>query len=298
MHYNVSMKRDHSIQSGVADYYDINTLHFLKSKKSRLVGAIHRRLYPPGIKKKAEAAIYSNHLILEIIKERRAERILDLGCGVGGTMRYLKDRYPADYRGTTISQVQRNLAIALETEIEVADFQDSEWFEKQNPFDVVFALESLQHNPDHQNLARNILKLCKPGTIFIVVDDFLFHAESSLPRKMKLIKRFKKHWYAHGYTGTNEFISVYENEGFILKERQDLSGYMKKNPVTTFLVGLFSRFILFSSLKSPALDNIIGGNALKQLQQMRCSGYFKIVFEYKKKTVNDSFQNRAEYISI
>ncbi len=282
MHYNVNMKRAHSIQSGVADYYDINTLYFLKSKKSRLAGAIHRRLYPPGITKKAAAEFYSNRLILEVIKEKRAERILDLGCGVGGTIRYLKDRYPADYCGITISQVQRNLAIALETEIEVADFQDSGWFEKQKPFDAVLALESLQHNPDHQILARNILKLCKPGTIFIVVDDFLFHAESRFPGNMTLIKRFKKHWYAHGYTSTDEFISVYEDEGFILKERQDLSGYMKKTPVRTFLIGLFSVFVLLFSLRSPALDNIIGGNALKQLQQMSCSGYFKLVFEYKK----------------
>ena len=44
-------------QEEVAEYYDRNTRSFLGNNKKRYTGAIHRKLYPPGVKSSYEAEI-------------------------------------------------------------------------------------------------------------------------------------------------------------------------------------------------------------------------------------------------
>lgn len=263
----------------VAEYYDRNTGKFLRNRKNQYRGAIHRKLYPPGVKSSHEAEFYTNQLLLEIIKKEKSNRILDLGCGVGGTIRYLGERFTADYKGITISPVQVDMAVCFNTAVELADFQDTVWFENSGSFDAIYALESLQHNPDHDKLARNLRLISRTGSTFIVIDDFLISPDKLSEKTEKLKIKFMKHWHACGFTDVENFISIFEKNGFQLLEKQDLTGYMKKKSVLTLLINLISLVLLVIPCSSSYIDNIIGGSALKQLQRLGCSGYYKIVFK-------------------
>ena len=275
------MNSENNEISAISEYYDKNTSQFLKRKKES--GAIHRKLYPPGTGKTAEAEFYSNMLILEIIRRKKAERILDLGCGVGGTIRYLKKRYPAEYRGITVSRVQTEIAEYFDTDVDAEDFLESSWFENKDIFDVFYAVESMQHNPDHDKLCKNLNLISGPGSLFVVIDDFITDSGSPLKKRVKLTSLFRKHWHAHGYTTVNNFVSVCENNNYFLVEKQDLTPFMKKRPLPDYLSGITAWIFNLLPFKSCFIDNIIGGRALKKLQQLGCSGYYKLGFEYKKK---------------
>ena len=73
-------------QKRVADYYDGNTRRFLRFGRGGAQLAIHRQVWAPGIRKTLQAALYINRRIEEQAVAADADRILDLGCGVGGTM--------------------------------------------------------------------------------------------------------------------------------------------------------------------------------------------------------------------
>ena len=96
--------------------------------------------------------------------------ILDLGCGIGGSTRWLADKYKCKVTGITLSNKQRNRAQELTTNPLVnyivmdatqMDFPD-------NTFDVVWSCESGEHMPDKKKFVDEINRVLKPaGTVMI-----------------------------------------------------------------------------------------------------------------------------------
>ncbi len=146
-------------ESEVARYYNKNTARFLRFVPEKSSGTIHRKLYPEEQDGSHDPAHISDALVLDMIRETEARRILDLGCGVGGSISYLRSRYEGDYTGITLSPVQYRIAMEQNIPVELGSYLDSSWFENKGAFDFIFAIESLQHNPDHEMLISNLLKL-------------------------------------------------------------------------------------------------------------------------------------------
>src|SRR5262245_51227840 len=78
----------------VAEYYNRNTRSFLRFGQSGSELAIHRGVWAEGVKTAAEAARWTNLRILKLCDELKAERVLDLGCGVGGSVLLLASHMP------------------------------------------------------------------------------------------------------------------------------------------------------------------------------------------------------------
>uniref|UniRef100_A0A7S1EXV6 Methyltransferase domain-containing protein n=1 Tax=Noctiluca scintillans TaxID=2966 RepID=A0A7S1EXV6_NOCSC len=101
-------------------------------------------------------------------------RILDVGCGIGGTTRTLARKFPeAEVTGIAISaeQVKRATALAQEAGLKnlkfvVMDalnmtFQDGE-------FDFVWACESGEHMPDKRRYVEEMVRVLQPGGSMVV----------------------------------------------------------------------------------------------------------------------------------
>ena len=90
----------------VEKYYDRNTSRFLKYDHYETYG-IHREVWGNGVATAEDAFNFVNSLILNIIKKHQPESIIDLGCGVGGSIFYVAKSYSkACYYGITISSAQ------------------------------------------------------------------------------------------------------------------------------------------------------------------------------------------------
>ncbi|MEZ4961580.1 MAG: methyltransferase domain-containing protein [Saprospiraceae bacterium] len=107
--------------------------------------------------------------------------VVDAGCGVGESLRFMARRLPnAHFYGVTISPWQvgfgekTNLAKGFENQIEIvlADFQETSF---PNGFaDAVFAVESSVYadGVDKINLIKEMGRILKPGGRLVVVDGF------------------------------------------------------------------------------------------------------------------------------
>lgn len=98
-----------------------------------------------------------------------ATRILDAGCGVGGSARYLAKRFQADALGVTLSPVQFEAAerftkaddLDKRVHFQVKDMMDLS--QEDGPFDLIWSMESAEHIADKKQLMENFYKMLAPG---------------------------------------------------------------------------------------------------------------------------------------
>jgi len=97
------------------------------------------------------------------------KRVLDCGCGIGGTTRHLAKKYPgAQLTGITLSpsQVRRATELASERGISNAEFKVMNALAMDfpdNTFDLVWACESGEHMPDKKAYVKEMVRVLKPG---------------------------------------------------------------------------------------------------------------------------------------
>lgn len=102
-------------------------------------------------------------------------KVLDVGCGFGGTSRYLADKLgpSADVTGITLSpnQVKRGTELAAERGLKNAKFMVMNALEMDfpdNTFDIVWACESGEHMPDKEAYINEMMRVLKPGGKFVM----------------------------------------------------------------------------------------------------------------------------------
>lgn len=92
--------------------------------------------------------------------------VCDVGCGYGGTSRYLARKYQYRVTGVTVSQSQWQYATDQRTEGEWPRFLLQNWLHNElesEAFDLVVSIECFSHIPDKQRYFDEIARVLKPG---------------------------------------------------------------------------------------------------------------------------------------
>ena len=107
--------------------------------------------------------------------EKPPAKVLDVGCGIGGTSRYLAKKLgdASLVTGITLSpeQVKRATALAEERGLSNAKFQVTDALAMDfpdNSFDMVWACESGEHMPDKKKYIEEMARVLKPGGVMVV----------------------------------------------------------------------------------------------------------------------------------
>ena len=112
---------------------------------------------------------------LKFAKVKNPKSIVDVGCGIGGSSRYLCKKYEASCTGINLStyQVARATQLAREQNIShlckfmVADALKMPF--DDNSFDLVYSMESGEHMPDKEEFIRECVRVLKPGGTLLLV---------------------------------------------------------------------------------------------------------------------------------
>ncbi|KAK4224866.1 S-adenosyl-L-methionine-dependent methyltransferase [Podospora fimiseda] len=118
-------------------------------------------------------------------------KVLDVGCGIGGTSRYLASELGCTVTGITISTKQVEIARRLSSSSKVVEEKEfiphgkgqvrfieldaekmGEYFDGKEKFDVVWISEALSHFPDKKLFFRNAERVLKAGGKVVVADWF------------------------------------------------------------------------------------------------------------------------------
>ena len=103
----------------------------------------------------------------------KGSRVLDVGCGIGGSSRILSDYYGFDVIGISISkeQIKRANELTINNDFcrfEVMNALDLK-FEKGS-FDGIWSVEAGPHISDKQQFADEMLRVLRPGGVLAIAD--------------------------------------------------------------------------------------------------------------------------------
>ena len=103
----------------------------------------------------------------------KGSRVLDVGCGIGGSARILSNDYGFDVVGISISQEQIKRANELTSNNDFCRFEVMNAVDLKFPkgsFDGVWSVEAGPHIFEKQQFADEMLRVLRPGGVLAIAD--------------------------------------------------------------------------------------------------------------------------------
>jgi SAM-dependent methyltransferase len=282
---------------GVRTYYDRNTPRFARSHQSAVANAIHREVWGPGVRTEKAAFEYVNALVLSVI-ETLAEslpapmRVLDMGCGVGGTLFYLAERMPIQAVGVSLSPIGVLLAESLargKVFDGMCSFMEANYLDlpKMKNHHAVVAIESFLHGPDAGKFFHSAASVLAPGGRLIVCDDFLtVNGEQSWDWKaMRDLSDFKRGWHVGTLITTGQAQIHAANAGLRLIDDQDLTPHLRLRRPCDRLIAAFVTLGRALPFRAPWWDSWVGGHAIQQCLLTGLIRYRLLTFEKRPESL-------------
>lgn len=183
-------------------------------------------------------------LIEEIIDE--GSRVLDIGCGDGALLHYLRKAKGIEAHGIETSEKATELAREKTIKVKKADITQEE-FQLKETYDYIILSEVLEHLPNPERLL-SILRGKFSKYIIITIPNTGFAGE----RLRLLLGRFPKQWVVHPsehlrFWTVTDFIFWCEQLGFRVEKYYGLFDefYDIKIKLWKYYPKFFARYILY-----------------------------------------------------
>ncbi|CAO2831657.1 unnamed protein product [Amaranthus hypochondriacus] len=200
------------VTKGVASFYDRDS----KGWEKVLGDHIHYGFYDPNSKPSSlnDIRVAQVRMIEEALRfgglddnsDKKPKYVVDVGCGLGGTSRYMAKKYGATCQGITLSPKQAERAQALakaeglgqdKVNFQVADALEQPFAD--GTFDFVWSMECAEHVIDKQKFLSELVRVAAPGATIVIVTqchrDLSRSEESLKPEEQKLLDKLSDAYY-------------------------------------------------------------------------------------------------------
>jgi len=186
----------------IQHYYD-NLWSVGKDFGQRFIdGGFHFGYYEKGVMNYPDAIQNMNRYIGELLelKTDQALQVLEAGCGIGATSRYLAKKYQkSHFTGISLGTEEIELAKKITQEQNLSNIQflsgnyNNTGF-PNNSFDRIFALESIVYAIKKEDVIKELSRILRPQGKCVIIDGFFpkHHPSSSFLKRayhLMLMKR-------------------------------------------------------------------------------------------------------------
>jgi tocopherol O-methyltransferase len=171
--------------------------------------------------------------LASLLDLKPGQKLLDVGCGMGGSSIYLAKHYQVAVSGITLSTVQLDIANKeaqnypeLKLQFAIDDAHSLNGF-ADNTFDIVWALESCEQFYDKQLFIKQANRVLKPaGKLMLATwcSDQEIYENNQAKDYLKICKHFDL-----PYMPTLEHYRTLLNNQFTIETELDWSAYIKKS---------------------------------------------------------------------
>jgi tocopherol O-methyltransferase len=196
--------------------------------------ALHFGYWDPSTRSHAESLLNMNRLLAERVALRPGERVLDAGCGVGGSAMWLAEEYEARVVGITLveDQVRRARRYTAERGLDhLVTFEQRDYLSTELPeatFDVVWAEESLCHAPDKRPFFAEAYRLLRPGGR-LVGEDLLRSRSRGSERDERLLDSWFKGWMMPNLLTNQQLVAAAREAGFESVALEDITAGVRRS---------------------------------------------------------------------
>ncbi|XP_031737291.1 tocopherol O-methyltransferase, chloroplastic isoform X2 [Cucumis sativus] len=216
----------HRLHKGIAEFYDQSSGLWENVWGQHM----HHGFYDPhssvSLSDHRAAQIRMIEETLRFAGVEAATAVVDVGCGIGGSSRYLATKFGAKCRGITLSPVQAKRAQEISAAeglsdkvcFEVADALNQPFSDGE--FDLVWSMESGEHMPDKSKFVSELVRVTAPGGTIIIVTwchRDLGPSESSLqPWELKLLQKICDGFYLPAWCSTADYVKLLQSHNLQL----------------------------------------------------------------------------------
>lgn len=242
---SVGVEYDDWTDEGILEHYSGEHIH---------VGYYDDKDIQRGFFKKnfIEAMLDFTKKLEEFSKIENPKRILDVGCGIGGTTRYFHKKYPdAEIVGITISQAQIKRAKELDAQAGIKTIKYCLENAKKmsfdsNYFDLVWVCQSTEHMEDKKACLKEMVRvLQKEGTI--IVTAWCKKNGSLTPKEQKEYQYLCDIWSHPNLASINEYVEIFKELGLMNIQMADWNKNIQPFWLHFILQGLKSPWKVISS---------------------------------------------------
>ncbi|CAA3001407.1 gamma-tocopherol methyltransferase [Olea europaea subsp. europaea] len=212
-----------TLQKGIAEFYDESSGIWENVWGDHM----HHGFYEPDSSvsltdhRSAQIRMIEEALSFASISDDPPRQIVDVGCGIGGSSRYMAGKYGARCQGITLSPVQAQRAQALaaaqglddKVSFQVADALNQPFQDGQ--FDLVWSMESGEHMPDKTKFVNELARVAAPGGMIIIVTwchrDLSPSEESLRPEEKELLNKICNAFYLQAWCSTADYVKLLES---------------------------------------------------------------------------------------
>ncbi len=187
-----------------------------------------------------EALMKENEILAKIAGITSSDRVLDAGCGVGGSSLYLADHFKCQVVGITLSEKQAETARrkAKERGLEKPpEFFSMDYTKTSFPsasFDVVWAIESVCHAENKEDFIKEARRLLKPNGRLVVADGFQVRNEYTESEK-KVLDKAVNGWAVKSMESIPNFEKFLEEQKFKNIAKRDITTHVLPSSRRLFL---------------------------------------------------------------
>lgn len=259
----------------VRRYYDRQTAGFVALGQGGGEGAIHRAVWGPGVSTRSQAFHYVDDRIVEIVESLAHDQpsdvpphVLDLGCGVGGSLVYLASRVPMRGTGVTLSPVQAKLATGR---FEAAGLADrltclaadyTHLPEAIPPADLAFAIESFVHATSPVAFFAECARVIRPWGRLVICDDLARPGGGAAAERARA--QFRRGWHVNTLLTREELIAHGAAAGFAHEDTTDLTPWLELGRPRDRAIAAFVALFGWLPLDRTPIAHLVGGAALQR----------------------------------
>lgn len=270
----------------VRRYYDRNTARFQRLGEGG--ASIHRAVWAPGVATQEQAFHHVDDALLALLAERERPRVVDLGCGVGGSLLYLaRQRADLVAEGITISPAQAEVGARLIAEAGLTGrvrVREGDFLAPPDDLadaDLACSVEAFVHGPDPAAYFRAAAGVLRPGGLLVLCDDVLTAAGArATGKQQRRLDEFRTGWRIGSLLTTDDITRLAAAAGLGLERDDDLTPFLRLRRARDRAIGLgiAATRPLPARLRGDYWWSLAGGGALQHCLAHGLVAYRLLVF--------------------